>query len=112
VQIVAARTLDEAMRSLHAEEPHLIVVGYHFDELRPFRFIQYARAHLAGSHVPIMLVRALPMHLGATTESQLREAYGGLGVDLFFNLFDDAQRDGYAATVERLRQLLRGLLTL
>ena len=112
VHVITARTLDEAVRSLHAEEPHLIVVGYHFDELRPFRFIQYAREHLAGSHVPIVLVRALPMHLGATTESQLREAYHTLGVDLVLNLFDDTQRDGYAATVDRLRRLLRGLLAL
>lgn len=112
VRLVAVHTLEEAMQLLHAEEPHLVVVGYHFDELRPFRFIQYAREQLGDSGVPIMLVRALPVHLGATTEAELRESYHRLGVHYFFNLFDEAQHHGHAAAVERLRDLLRGLLAL
>jgi hypothetical protein len=109
--LIPAHTLEQAVRSLHAHEPELLVVDYHFDELRPFRFIRYARDYLGARPVPILLIRALPAYLGATTEAQLCDAYRTLGVDAFCNLFDDAHREGRAAALERLRALLRGLLS-
>jgi PleD family two-component response regulator len=105
VVIIAAESWGEAVSAFHEEAPDAIVVSYHFDQLRPFRLIQYVRAQ--GGHVPIILVRALALHLRAENEADIRDAYKELGVDEFVSLYDEEQRHGREAALKMFRQAVR-----
>ena len=66
--IVGGQTFEDAVGRLHEFAPDLIIVCYVFDEVRPFRLLQYAR-NVRPAHVPTILVRALPVPLGKTQET-------------------------------------------
>jgi PleD family two-component response regulator len=110
VRSIAAESYDDALRLLHEKPPNLIVVAYHFDEVRPFRLIRYVRDDPRFDSVPIVLVRVLPLGLGATDEGEMREAYTSLGVNEFVNFYDDAERDGREAALRRFGDVVRSLL--
>lgn len=110
VEMVPAVTLEEALLAFREETPRLVVVGYHFDALRPFRIIRRVRAEASGARVPIVLVRSLPLYLGAGQEAELRRGYEQLGVNEFFNLCDEMERTGHDAALARLRTVLLGHL--
>lgn len=42
-ECLCATTWDHAVRRLHEARPDVIFVGYHFDEMRPYRFIRHVR---------------------------------------------------------------------
>ena len=94
VEIVGCETWDDAVSRLEEKEADLLVICYAFDEMRPFRLLQYLRQERPRAHLPTILVRALPVPLGKTQEEQIRESYQNLGVDQFYNLYDEKQREG------------------
>ena len=99
VQFVLVTTFEEASAALNASEFGLIVVGYYFDDAKPFRFIGQARSLYAAT--PIWLVRALPLPLGESSETDIRRAYSNLGVTRFFNFHSDQ------ASAEERREAFR-----
>jgi len=104
VEVIGAETWDEALERLQNAEPEVIVVCYVFDEMRPFRLLHYLRHEWRKDWVPTLLVRAVPVKLGATDETQIRESYMTLGVDQFINLHDEEEAKGKAAALERFRE--------
>jgi CheY-like chemotaxis protein len=103
IDIVGCETWDDAVSRLEEREADLLVICYAFDEMRPFRLLQYLRQERPRSHLPTILVRALPVPLGKTQEEQIRESYQNLGVDQFYNLYDEKQREGAEVALSRFR---------
>jgi methylmalonyl-CoA mutase cobalamin-binding subunit len=112
VDVFGAETNDEAVRALAGSHVDAIIVCYAFDELRPFRLLHHLRDEWEGSHVPTILVRALPVPLGTTQEAEIRETYRLLGADEFFNLYAEGTRIGRAAALAEFRDTLFRLLRL
>lgn len=109
LRYTTAHTFDQAVRQLGQEPPDLVLVGYHFDELMPFRLIHYIREE-SRSSVPIVLVRTLPLLLGQTSAEQIRTAYKAFGVEEFVSLYDDQQLLGTEPSLQRFRDLVSTLL--
>ena len=104
VEIVGCETWDDAVSRLEENEADLLVICYAFDEMRPFRLLQYLRQERPRAHLPTILVRALPVPLGKTQEEQIRESYQNLGVDQFYNLYDEKQREGVEVALRHFRE--------
>jgi hypothetical protein len=83
-----------------------LLVGYHFDELRPYVLIRQVRENPRTARIPVFLVRLLPSHLDRTSGAELREAYRNLGVDEFLELSDLAREQGEEAALEALRKMV------
>jgi CheY-like chemotaxis protein len=104
VEIVGCETWDDAITRLEEKDADLLVICYAFDEMRPFRLLQYLRQERPRAHLPTILVRALPVPLGKTQEEQIRESYQHLGVDHFYNLYDEKLREGDEAALRHFRE--------
>ena len=109
-EIVGCETWDDAVSRLEEKEADLLVICYAFDEMRPFRLLQYLRQERPRAHLPTILVRALPVPLGKTQEEQIRESYQNLGVDHFYNLYDEKQREGAEVALRHFREAVLGRL--
>jgi hypothetical protein len=107
--VAGGETFEEVEARLHEKRPAVLIVCYAFDEVRPFRFLNYLREEWRSGHIPTMLVRALPIPIGETEEAQIRESYKSLGVDVFFNLHDEARRSNRSAALEKFRDAVRQL---
>ena len=107
--VTRASTWDEAVQSLQADQPQVAVVGYHFDDLRPYRLVQAIRAAGDGGRVPVVLVRALPVLPHHTDEKEIEESYRQLGVDAYLVLDKAARGDDFAEVSTRLRAAIRQL---
>jgi PleD family two-component response regulator len=99
----------DAVRGLAEVTPQLIIVCYVFDEVRPYRFIQHVR-DTEDQRVPIFLIRAVTIPLGATQEADLRRSYVELGVNAFLNFSDLANERGLDAALEEFRRVALSLL--
>ena len=111
VELVTAHTFDKAVALLcSGERPALVVVGYHFDELRPYRFIQHVKSDPQSADLPVLLIRALPLHLGTDNVETMRDAYTGIGVTDFVSLHDLERDHGHARAAEVFRQTVLTIL--
>lgn len=70
----------------------LFILCYIFDDLRPYRILNYLQEHEVAKPTTV-LVRALPVPL-REKEEDVELAYRELGVARFVNLSDAEQRDG------------------
>jgi CheY-like chemotaxis protein len=104
MEVVGCETWDDAVSRLEEKEVDLVVICYAFDEMRPFRLLQYLRQERPRAHLPTILVRALPVPLGKTHDEQIRESYQNLGVDQFYNLYDEKQREGDEVALRHFRE--------
>src|SRR5687768_15144865 len=109
VDVIGAGTWDDAVQRLSEVSPHLIVVCYVFDEMRPYRFIQHVR-DTEHRRVPIFLIRAVSVPLGTTLESDLRRSYVDLGVNAFLNFSDLANERGLEVALQEFRRVVISLL--
>jgi CheY-like chemotaxis protein len=107
---VGVETFDEAVARLGERDPDVLVLCYAFDQVRPFRLLNYLRQEWPHAHVPTILVRALPVPMGETEEGQIRDSYKTLGVDVFFNLHDEGQRNGREAALRQFQDAVLRLL--
>lgn len=112
VHFVSAQTFEDAVRVLRSRPVHLVMIGYHFDELRPYRLIAYIRKESRSPQVPIVLVRLLAAKMGRSSEEQVREAYRSLGIQQFFSLPDELEVDDRAEALERIREQVFDLVGL
>lgn len=109
VEVVGAATWEDAVQRLSDAAPHLVVVCYIFDEMRPYRFIRYVRGSPYG-RAPIFLVRAVTVPLGSTQEADLRRSYIELGVNAFLNFSDLANERGLDVALQEFRRVALSLL--
>jgi CheY-like chemotaxis protein len=110
VKVIGAATWEDAVKRLPEAAPHLVIVCYIFDEMRPYRFIRHVRSTEYG-RAPIFLVRAVTVPLGATQEADLRRSYTELGVNAFLNFSDLANERGLDAALQEFRRVVVSLLT-
>jgi CheY-like chemotaxis protein len=109
VDVVSAATWEDAVQRLQVAKPHLVIVCYIFDEMRPYRFIQHVR-DTESRRTPIFLIRAVTVPLGSTQEADLRQSYTGLGVNEFLNFSDLANERGLDAALKEFRRVVLSLL--
>lgn len=108
-RVVEASEYEAAVHAIREEAPNLVIVGYHFDELRPYRLIQHIRKDLANPP-PILMVQALPVERGKTEDSDVREAYNTLGVRQFVALQDLFERHGDNEAPREFAKIIWSLL--
>lgn len=101
IELLHAHTFDDAVQIAREKTPHLFLVGYHFDEGRPYRLIQHLRSE-HGNKVPIILIRALPLPQPERDEAQIKDSYRSLGANDYLPLYDEARRDGWDSARARL----------
>jgi len=82
--VEVATTLDEALRVVEAVSPQVLIVGYHFDQFRPYRLIQQVAADHPDTR--IVLVRAISLAMPHEDDEAIREAYGAMGVSEYLVL--------------------------
>jgi hypothetical protein len=109
IDIIGVGAWDDAVQRLPQANPHLVIVCYIFDEMRPYRFIQHVRATEFRA-APIFLIRAVSVPLGATQESDLRHSYTHLGVNAFLNFSDLANERGLDLALQEFRRVVLSLL--
>ena len=109
VDVISAATWEDAVHRLPDAAPHLVIVCYIFDEMRPYRFIQHVKT-TKYQRAPIFLVRAVTVPLGSTLEADLRRSYTDLGVNAFLNFSDLANERGLDAALEEFRRVVFSLL--
>ena len=100
-----------AEAALLVQKPDLVIVGYHFDSLHPYRLIQHVRGSPGTARLPILLLRALELFRDTGSEGQIREAYVALGATAFFSLYDEERRVGVAKAADAFRDLVSSLLS-
>ena len=105
--VVCAEEFDEAVRLLRVGNIDLLLLCYIFDDVRPYRLLNYLQEH-GVAKITTILVRALPVPL-QESERQVEEAYQQLGVARFVNLSDAEKREGEIA-VERFGDEVLGLV--
>ena len=109
LEVLHAYGFEEALTLARERKPHLCIVGYHFDEARPYRLIQQLRAELDET-VPIFLIRALSMGEHAADDAHIKESYRALGVNEYLALYEHATSAGWQAARARLAEEVTGVL--
>ena len=105
--VISATEFDDAARRLRMGDIDLFVLCYVFDDVRPYRILNYMHEeHLTSAKT--ILVRALPIPL-RESEREIEDAYRQLGVAEFVNLSDQERARGHEA-VERFGDRLLSLL--
>ncbi len=104
VRVLRCETLEQAVERIGQEDPHLIIVCYLFDQLRPFRLIHHVRVDLRRPDLPILLVQAVDSHLGDTEVKQMSDAYASIGIDDFVNFSDEIEAYGEDKALQRFRK--------
>jgi hypothetical protein len=107
VEVIGAETYEQAVACIHEREVHLLIVCYIFDNVRPYRLLNYIQD--LGRRPNAMLIRALPIPL-REREQELRTSYEPLGVREFQNFSDEENAHGREAALARFRTLVLGLL--
>ena len=104
-----ATTVDEAERLLGEYDPDVVVVGYHFDNLRPYRLLQTLKDDDRPMRVAALLVRALPVLPQATDEKRIEDSYRQMGADAYLVLDKAARGEAFTEVSERLRGAVKRL---
>jgi len=89
VDVFEAYTFDEATRLAERRYPKICIIGYHFDEMRPYRLVQHVRGMDWATDAHILVIRALPLRQPASEEEALRKAYVSIGANDYLTLYND-----------------------
>src|ERR671935_2183536 len=84
------RTMREALRALHHERFHLVVISLEFDESRMLELLQHVRGLPTYKDVPVVCVHAENMNLSEAVMKNIDIAVKALGGIGFLNLADGA----------------------
>ena len=90
VEVLEAHTFDEATQVAERRHPRICIIGYHFNEMRPYRLVQHVRGMEWATGADILVIRALPLRLPASEEESLRKAYMSIGADDYLTLYNDS----------------------
>jgi PleD family two-component response regulator len=105
IEVLHASSFDDAMKKAEASQPDLYMVGYHFDEARPYRLVTQLRSEPWAAKKPILVIRALALYvLEGESEDALRESYQALGASDYLPLHSDLERYGRDAALQRFRE--------
>ncbi len=108
--IVKAPTYAQAVRCLRKKAFDAVVLGYHFDDMRPDRLLRYIRGEPALRGKPVVLVRGLPfLHVGLDDE-ELRAAYTEIGADAYLPLDKSATGPAFDEGSSTLREAVARLI--
>ncbi len=102
-------TWDGAVRLLQEQKPSIVVVGYHFDETRPYRLIRYVHEQAATRELPVLLVRGIAVEQGPYADEEIRQSYRRLGASAYLAL-DKSAAAKHPEEAQRLRKLVDELL--
>jgi CheY-like chemotaxis protein len=80
------RTMREALRALHHERFHLVVIGLEFDESRMLELLQHVRGLPTYKDVPVVCVYAEHMNLSEAVLKNIDVAVKALGGMAFLDL--------------------------
>ena len=122
--ILRCEALDHAVERIQHESPHLIVLCYLFDEMRPFRLVHHVRndprpvqTHmpllrndLRRPDLPILLVQPVDWHLDDAQIKQMSDAYESIGINGFVNFHEDVETYGEKMALQRFRTAVTSLL--
>lgn len=104
VEVFNAVSYEKAVDVAKAWRPHLCVVGYHFDEARPYRLVTHLRAESWASDIPILIVRALPLFVVEKEDTdELRASYRSLGASDYLSFHAAMERHGKDAALRNFR---------
>ncbi len=103
MELLRAPTFEQALALAREKKPHVCIVGYHFDEGRPYRLIHQLRGEL-GEHVPILLIRALPLVTPDRDEQEINDSYRSIGANEYLPVYEYARNEGWPIAWERLAQ--------
>ena len=108
--ILRCEALDHAVERIQHESPHLIVLCYLFDEMRPFRLVHHVRNELRRPDLPILLVQPVDWHLDDAQIKQMSDAYESIGISGFVNFHEDVETYGEKMALQRFRTAVTSLL--
>jgi PleD family two-component response regulator len=106
-EIRGATTWDDAVRCL-GEQPHVAIVGYHFDGMRPYRLLQKIREE-DDACLGVVVIRAAPLVPHGADEKEIEESYRQLGADTYLVLDKTARGEQFVEASARLRSAVRRL---
>lgn len=108
-ELCTASSSEAALQCIERQRPHVVIVGYDFDGMRAYRFVQQVRALDNAEHRGLLLVRAAPVLAHALKEKDMEESYRQLGVDEYLVLDKGARGEAFEQTAERLRSAVTSL---
>ncbi len=108
--VITVDTWNEAVQCLHDDRPDALIVGYHFDGMRAYRFINHVRHDPAGERLGILVVRGSLISM-KVDDAALAESYRAVGADDYVALDKAAQAERFADEAKRLCGAVRRLLT-
>ncbi len=109
-RVLPAPTYAHAVRCLRKSAFDAVIVGYHFDDMRPDRLLRYIRGEPSLRSKPVVLVRGLPfLHVGLDDE-ELRVAYTEIGADAYLPLDKNATGEAFLEASTRLREIVGHLI--
>lgn len=100
--------LDEstAVRLFRENHPDVVLIGYHFDRMRPYRVIHALRETPRAGESSLILFCMLPTEGRDFDGDSIRDAYRELGCLDFVDLRAEAARSGPDAATARLRRFV------
>ena len=107
-RVLTAETYEQAMQRCMDDRPDAVLVGYHFDEVRPYRLIQELKEQACAKGIPVILVRALALASSGDESDEIRAGYRELGADDFIDFFAERKSLGKKLAGEWLRERLLG----
>lgn len=105
-ELVAARSLKEALAQLDGGPFDTIACSVRFDESRMFEFLQAVMERSATQPVRIVAFRANESTLTHSTRSAIRNALEALGVERFADLSQLRAEYGPEVALETLRKMV------
>jgi hypothetical protein len=105
-ELVAARSLKEALAELQGGTFDTIACSVRFDESRMFEFLQAVMEHKRGNPLRIVAFRANEAALTHSTRSAIRNALEALGVERFADLSQLRAEYGEDVALETLRKMV------
>lgn len=105
-EIVAARSLKEALAELKSGSFDTIACSVRFDESRMFEFLQAVMEHRRGGPPRIVAFRSDETALTHSTRSAIRNALEALGVERFADLSQLRAEYGEDVALETLRKMV------
>ncbi len=109
-ETACATSWADAVRSLEEKRPEIVLLGYHFDETRPYRFLQHLRNDPLTRHIPVLIVRGVAVQQGPYMDEEIRESYKDLGADAYVAIDKSAADATASSDRERLDTIVRKLM--